>query len=1443
MKNTFVKVLSLLMALTMIVGMFGAMTISASAHTHTKGEQVGEPVPATCASIGYTFYKCATCGETYPDDVVPMSKEHTGVVDVPAAEATCTYPAMTAGQYCEDCDTWVKDHEIAPVEGSNPVGHKFVGAHLGTYCQMIEYYVCAVCGLSYEDAKEADAKDDFLTSLKAEYDEIEWYEYDDKYAADVVRAQAHDWKYEVVKASTKCEDGATKRTCKTCGLVEEMVLRAPHDGFSVAYKSCEEYVGTKCGICGTPNPDDVAVNRTPNKHAWEVVTVFNTELQKLGYTSSTISKAATCTEAGYVLIYCPNCKQYAQNPIAALGHSWKANAVREDNKSDACMPGYTLYRECGRTGCGLKEVLNTVADRGHVWTESVVYPTCTTEGYTVRKCLNPLCQKVETYNYTEKLGHVWDEYVVLQGSYGDHTQDFIMTRYCVTCGVEDVNNRKVVVEATADGKCVYDTAISLSAATCTTQAFYIQACTIEGCTNYIAVDADGTPVVEQDRVYVGELNPANHDPASLTPKQNAVAATCTKEGSQLMYCLNCQVNVTVKFQKLAHKFVKGGVYDDKNDGNLSTAADKDFTYKPATCTKAGSTAGVLCVLCGTTKVAPKSIPVDPYNHVDKDGKAVTGTILATTEANCQNGGTTKTYYSCCDKTYTTYNTEADGSLKTTNPSNHINFTVYESKAAKCDVDGNHLYYVCDDCGALEIVQTITVGKKTYECKCGTVHGDTSTTPYVIPATGHTGVLAAMPGQYETCTEFGFTSYYKYVPAEEGETACGCEIGKKAIAPHGDTYVGKIYEVEATCTDYGFNVFKNDTTDAVYDAKVYVKDCLECFNKAGVDYEIIAPIGHSYVETTQSNATDCTAPAFNVKECVNCGDVYTLGYVAPKYTEHRFDIIKNAYTVKNDKLQFNGQWVSVTVEDGVIVAHTVVTEDQATPACCAPTYTYQSCVNSGCTKVIIVDGTYKAPVAHYSEETGEKVEITWSCTGFDVSLNMTCELCGQKVTAGSVTHKGEIIEKDVTCTENGYRMYVCVDCGKYLDVNGQIANDKDNNPDNDSISEVYPAPGHNPYDIDKDGKADYLKTGNIIANSIYAVNDTVDYVVDAKDATPYADGYIKYMCNNCQEVVEVVIPARNGITLNVTTDDVIANNGTFTVDVAVTANNFSFNSFITKVVYDYTAVKFEGATLTFAGFEAADAVTLVAKNNTISGYGVAAINVYVPNGADGLAKNAVISGDGVAFMTLTFSVLPTATAGFDADDNKLPVIYEVEVEDVKEVNEKGKLVAKEYDAAQVKVDYKALTLTNLADVNNDGRIDAGDSVAIMTLMYNKGTAVAADINGDGVVDLADHVAVLEFSLSFQTMVDYLAMMGITVEDLVADYNLKYDLDNDKDIDETDKAILAAVISEELAYYMVSYTEMADFLAACDCANFAELVNKAAYQFATTGVIDLIDNILA
>ena len=89
MKHMMIKVLSLVMALTMIMGMFGAVAVSAAGHTHTKGEKVKTVAP-TCVAYGYTLYECADCGEQSADSHFWYARTARNICRSMGGEDVCT---------------------------------------------------------------------------------------------------------------------------------------------------------------------------------------------------------------------------------------------------------------------------------------------------------------------------------------------------------------------------------------------------------------------------------------------------------------------------------------------------------------------------------------------------------------------------------------------------------------------------------------------------------------------------------------------------------------------------------------------------------------------------------------------------------------------------------------------------------------------------------------------------------------------------------------------------------------------------------------------------------------------------------------------------------------------------------------------------------------------------------------------------------------------------------------------------------------------------------------------------------------------------------------------------------------------------------------------------------------------------------------------------------
>ena len=77
MKNTIIKVLSVVMAMVMLMG--SVLVISASAADeckHENYEQFGDPVAATCTEWGFTLYQCSDCKKAYKTEFNTFEKPH-----------------------------------------------------------------------------------------------------------------------------------------------------------------------------------------------------------------------------------------------------------------------------------------------------------------------------------------------------------------------------------------------------------------------------------------------------------------------------------------------------------------------------------------------------------------------------------------------------------------------------------------------------------------------------------------------------------------------------------------------------------------------------------------------------------------------------------------------------------------------------------------------------------------------------------------------------------------------------------------------------------------------------------------------------------------------------------------------------------------------------------------------------------------------------------------------------------------------------------------------------------------------------------------------------------------------------------------------------------------------------------------------------------------------
>ncbi len=380
MKNSFNKVLSFMLALVMIVGCFSSVVVSAAdddCKHNPETDKVTGTVAATCAKPGSTTYECATCGKTYTK-VIPTTDEHTGLVNVPASEPTCTESAYSAGTFCMDCmakkdgtPDWDKvaeayangDKTVVPavkVEGSKMLGHDFVQ-------YVIESENCAEPTIS--DYKCSRCEKTVAQVVDDKEDETDKTGLENKYPKKELKpAGKHDYIVEVVTKAAKCTDAVTKLTCKDCGAEKTVVSTATNHVIAnmnkegntidllVNYKGgCGNYDGgyycTECnkqwfaveGDGSKVHSAAVTVTTLDVTNATLIsfVTKYNSDklldgddekfltaeivrnaVVEAGYTTEAALKAnaPTCTEAGKVVKYCHDCGVVFEAGAQATDH-------------------------------------------------------------------------------------------------------------------------------------------------------------------------------------------------------------------------------------------------------------------------------------------------------------------------------------------------------------------------------------------------------------------------------------------------------------------------------------------------------------------------------------------------------------------------------------------------------------------------------------------------------------------------------------------------------------------------------------------------------------------------------------------------------------------------------------------------------------------------------------------------------------------------------------------------------------------------------------------------------------------------------------------------------------------------------------------------------------------------------------------------------------------
>ena len=1392
MKNKLIKVLSLVMALTMLAGAFGTVSFAADCDHANATVEVVEP---TCNEWGMTWHKCPDCGKKWADNLVPESEEHTGLTEVEATAPTCTKPGYTAGVYCADCGvaedgtiTWLEGHEA--IADAPALGHDFKNNYVTVDPTCTENgsvtFVCKRCEITYEEALAAGE-----TTANPDYAKH-----------TIAAVGAHAWVVTGITAPTTCVDGKIDEACSACDATRTTVIKATHDYEAFTNPvlvGCVEYAsGEKCSICKAYNPVGLVPNTNKtDAHNFEKVTAINNDLIAMGYTSnSSLEKAATCTTDGWYVARCSECGTYeklvgeAAGTSYKAGHTWgqyqKVYGADETADKGYCAPSYNSVRTCTVSGCTAKETFVIRPAVEHTVKTSVKAGTCTAFGETYDYCANPNCQgtdkevvwidadndgvndnTVEYHVLTGKVatpslgGHTWGASTTPTADYVC-TDGFTSMRKCTVCDYEEEDTDKSIT-ATQGHTYTTGSLVKVIPATCTTPAYNAYYCTNPYCSATTPAEYNADDSVK----YINSTKDASNHVYTLTltstasERSVAVAngtlvavtknATCSAKGTVKLICA-CTAELNVDFGPFEHVESAEGAVFYYNGTNYSFTSTSGYTKKDCqavatTCVAAGKTAATACLYCGVYIKAPQNVALDPDAHT------FTTAPVDSKAATCQEYAYTSTYCQKCQKIIKVF--DVDGGY------GDCNVVSVAPVAPTCGTAGKHYYTQCDVCKDVKsVVYTDFTGATPTPCAdCLSSADGYCTNPehikfafemnYVADALAHDYV--DVDGQDETCDAAGFTAYKQC-------SVCQVITGKSIIPAHGDKYVEEIVPVAATCTTTGIALKDSTLTK--------VNACTKCDKKSGDSdtdyvYEVTSALNHPGMGATTSisfvnadnepvlnPANNCTLPTVVVSACPLCGYIEASNY---------------AVGAENHNFELN--WHKVAIKEG-----TNEVWDGATYvglSCTEATYEYRACTVCGFRDV----RNEVAPLAHYYKDGDTKVEISLSCADIEEFVGRKCEICGLEVAlngaAGtlSVSHSFEEYEQAATCTTAGFTGKLCSVCGETKD--------------------LVPVPAFNPtlvpFVVDANG--DFNKANPTI-------NDTVvSKVLVHNAATTAADGYIKYICAICDETHEYTYDAINAAEFYFNVDKTVATVGDqIVVTIYVTADNYTFQNVNMQIRHN-SGLKLAENGIAVA-YDFGDVLVDKRGNTDVTNAATAVTTVllWATTGADGKVQTATLTGEETAVITLTFDVLSNAY-GKAFDDNIVKF-------DASYVNNEGNEV-KNTVITEVDEDFTKAGLAIKGDSNGDNKLDVADVNAIIEAVYAQSADKNLDFNNDGIVDIDDHFAFLNLYTSFApTLYDYYTLLGVDLRAYVDALVITIDLNGDRIIDAGDADVVYTKVLNQL-----------------------------------------------
>ncbi len=384
------------------------------------GHEYDETVtPPTCVGEGYTTYKCKRCTYEYTDTFVPsLGHEYDEIVTPP----TCTAEGYTTHK-CQRCTLEYTDTYVPSL------GHDYSATLTPPTCTAEGYttHKCQRCTLKYTDTYVPSLGHDYSATLTPPTCTADGYTTHEcsrcahSYTTPAESARGHDYR-ETVIPPTCTAGGYTTHKCSRCTdeYTDTLVPPLGHDyRATVTPPTCtaEGYTTHKCNRCTDEYTDtlvpslghDYKDTVTPPTCTAEGYTTHKCQRCQHEYTDSYVpvsdhilgdwaeTTPPTCTKVGEERRVCTSCRYYETRELAVLGHDYQDTVIPPTCESE----GYTQHR-CSRCPNSYNDTY--VAATGHNfgdWTE-ITPPTCTEIGEERRIC--EYCNHNETRKLAE-LGH------------------------------------------------------------------------------------------------------------------------------------------------------------------------------------------------------------------------------------------------------------------------------------------------------------------------------------------------------------------------------------------------------------------------------------------------------------------------------------------------------------------------------------------------------------------------------------------------------------------------------------------------------------------------------------------------------------------------------------------------------------------------------------------------------------------------------------------------------------------------------------------------------------------------------------------------------------------------------------------------------------------------------------------------------------------------------